>query len=34
LGYGISVAITLPISLALLTVVLIILPKVLNKAKA
>jgi len=31
MGYAVSVAITLPISLALLVVVLMILPKVLNK---
>jgi len=34
MGYGASVAITLPISLALLTVALMIIPKVLNRAKA
>jgi len=34
MGYGVSVAITLPSSLAMLTAVLIILPKVTNKAEA
>ena len=34
MGYGVSVGITLPISLALLTVVLIVLPKFLNSKAA
>jgi len=34
MGYGMSVAITLPVSLALLVAALIIIPKVLNKSKA
>ena len=33
MGYGVSVAITLPTSLAMLITVLIVLPKVLNRAK-